>query len=117
MKYWPLIALLFGASLQAADVTSEDIVGDWQVVGLSEAEDEAPEAGPPEVFEFHADGTVRSQLADVTNEWRVEGDRLVIEAPQGRQEFEVLDYDGTHMRWKFEIGDMLVFYHLKRAPD
>jgi len=115
MKHCALLLVLVCAPLDAAELSRDGLIGTWRLLGLTETAEAVPGDGPPVVFEFRDDGTVHSSMAEKPDDYRLEGQSIVVISPLGSQTFEVLDYDGTHMKWKLEVGDVRMFYHLKRA--
>ena len=110
------LLLLAAAATAAATPSADDLIGRWQVAGLSEGVDEPPGEAPPEVFTFRGDGTVHSALSDSADQWRLEDGGIVVESAGGSQRLEIVEYDGDHMKWTLAVGDLLIVYHLVRRP-
>jgi hypothetical protein len=118
LKTWLCtILLLAAAAVVAATPSANELIGHWQVAGLSEGIDEPPGEAPPEVFTFRNDGTVHSALSDSADQWRLEDGGIIVESVGGSQRLEIVEYDGDRMKWALAVGDLLIVYHLVRVPD
>ena len=113
---WTLL-LLLTAAVGAATPTADDVIGRWEVRGLSDSLEAEPEAAPPEVFTLRADGTVHSALSDRSDAWRLEDDAIIVESATGSQRLEIVEYDGRRMKWLLAVGDLTIVYHLERTPE
>jgi hypothetical protein len=115
IKHYTLLLALVCAPLDAAELSRDGLIGSWRLLGLTETADAAPGDGPEVIFEFRDDGTVHSSMAENPDNYRLEDQTIVVVSKLGSQAFEVQDYDGTHMKWKLEVGEVQMFYHLERA--
>ena len=113
---WTLL-LLVTAAVGAATPTADDVIGRWEVRGLSEGLEAEPEAAPPEVFTLRADGTVHSALSNRSDAWRLEDGAIIVESTTGSQRLEIVQYDGKRMKWLLAVGDLTIVYHLERTPE
>ena len=114
------LALCLGVGTASATgkLAAADLVGRWQLLGVTESVEQALEpSGPEQGFEFGADGSVRYFPADdsaLVNSYEVEGSAVRVRAPEGEQSFEVLQHDGERMLWRLSVGDQEFYYHLRK---
>lgn len=115
VKHYVLLLALVCAPLDAAELSRDGLIGRWRLLGLTETANAAPGEGPLVTFEFKEDGTVHSSMAENPDDYRLEDQTIVVVSKLGNQAFEVQDYDGTHMKWQLEVGEVQMFHQLERA--